>query len=98
MRFNYNNSKIYKIIDIHSNRILYTGYTTSNLRCVLQYIKGDITNKKYRNIGAVGIYDIDIVLIKNVNVENKEQLKKEYYDTLDSIEKNFIKLASNNNF
>ena len=90
MGFNYIDSKIYKLIDIHSNRILYTGYTTSNLQSVLHYIKGDNTNKKYRNIEAVGIDNIDIVLIKNVNVENKEQLKKEYYDTLNSIEKKFM--------
>ena len=76
MGFNYIDSKIYKIIDIHSNRILYIGYTTSNLRGVLQYIKGDITNKKYRNIEAVGIGNIDIVLITNVNAHNKEEFFK----------------------
>ena len=85
---NYNNGKIYKIINITTNDNLFVGYTTSNLTNILNHIKFNIKHPKYKNIEAAGINNIDIILIKNVNAKDKEQLKKEYYDVLLDIEIN----------
>ena len=85
---NYNNGKIYKIINITTNDILYVGYTTSTLTNILNYIKFNIKHQKYKNIVAAGINNIDIILIKNVYATNKEELKKQYYDILLDIEIN----------
>ena len=84
---NYNNGKIYKIINITTNDNLFVGYTTSNnLQNILNHITFYIKHPKYKNIEAAGLDNIDIILIKSVNAQNKEQLKKEYYDVLLDIE------------
>ena len=85
---NYNNGKIYKIINITTNDNLFVGYTTSNITNILNHIKFNIKHPKYKNIEGAGINNIDIILIKNVNAKDKEQLKKEYYDVLLDIEIN----------
>ena len=85
---NQNNGKIYKIINKSNNDNLYIGYTISNLQNILKHIKFYIKHPKYKNIERAGTDDIDIVLIKNVNATNKEELKKEYYDVLLEIEIN----------
>ena len=85
---NYNNGKIYKIINKNNNEILFIGYTISNLQNILKHIKFYIKHPKYKNIERAGTDDIDIVLIKNVNATDKEELKKEYYDVLLYIEIN----------
>ena len=73
---NYNNGKIYKIINKNNNDNLFIGYTTSNLQNILNNIKFHVKHPKYKNIESAGTDDIDIVLIKNVIATNKEELKK----------------------
>lgn len=85
---NYNNGKIYKIINKNNNENLFIGYTISNLQNILKHIKFYIKHPKYKNIEGAGINNIDIILIKNVYATNKEELKKQYYDILLDIEIN----------
>ena len=51
---NYNNGKIYKIINITTNDNLFVSYTTSNLQNILNHIKFYIKHPKYKNIEPAG--------------------------------------------
>jgi len=94
---NYNNGKIYKIVDNTNNKI-YVGSTTkyylsdrlSGHRCdYRRYLKG-----KHSYVSSFEIIknnDYDIVLLELVNCNSKEELKareRYYIETLDCINKN----------
>ena len=47
---NYNNGKIFEVVNSKTNECLYYGYSTANLTDIKKQIKFNIDNPKYRNI------------------------------------------------
>ena len=82
----YNNGKIYKIIDM-INDFYYIGSTTSTLARRLYEHKQNITRiqsrKVYNYFNEIGFDNIKIILIKEVNVENRNQLLKAENDIIE---------------
>ena len=82
----YNNGKIYKIIDM-INDFYYIGSTTSTLARRLYEHKQNITRiqsrKVYNYFNEIGFDNIKIILIKEVNVDNKNQLLKAENDIIE---------------
>ena len=75
---NYNNGKIYEIVNLKTNECLYHGYSTAKLTDIKQQIKYNIDNPKYKNIKKAGINNVEISLIENVNANNLDELKTRY--------------------
>ena len=75
---NYNNGKIYEIVNLKTNECLYHGYSTAKLTDIKKQIKFNIDNSKYRNIKKAGINNVEILLIENVNSNNLDELKTRY--------------------
>ena len=47
---NYNNDKIFEIVNSKTHEVLHYGYSTANLTDIKKQIKFNIDNHKYRNI------------------------------------------------
>ena len=47
---NYNNGKIFEVVNSTTNECLYYGYSTANLSDIKKQIRFNIDNPKYRNI------------------------------------------------
>ena len=75
---NYNNGKLYEIVNLKTNECLYYGYSTANLTDIKKQITFNIDNSKYRNIKKTGVDNIQILLIENVNSNNLDELKTRY--------------------
>jgi len=93
---NYNNGKIYKIVD-NTNNNIYVGSTTkkylsdrlSEHRCdYRRYLKG--TNGYLTSCEIIKNNNYDIILLELVNCDSKDELKAKerfYIDTLDCVNK-----------
>ena len=82
----FNKGKIYKIIDMINN-FYYIGSTTSTLARRLYEHKQNITRiqsrKVYNYFNEIGFDNIKIILIKEVNVDNRNQLLKAENDIIE---------------
>lgn len=88
---NYNNSKIYKLVCNDPN-IIYIGSTTQKLcQRLSKHKRTKIHNEKISSQKLFEIGEVKIILIEEVNCENKEQLLKRerhYIELLDCVNKN----------
>ena len=94
---NYNNSKIYKIVD-NTNNNIYVGSTTKKyLSDRLSSHNSDYRRFKKINKGYITSFEIlknnnfDIILLELVNCNSKDELKSRerfYIETLDCVNKN----------
>ena len=95
----YNNGKIYKLvlkqgIEPKEDYNQFLGYTTLPLNIKLYGYENDykryLKNKFYyckifKLFDDYGIDNIDIILIKNIDCNNKKELKEKYYNYIDNL-------------
>ena len=75
---NYNNGKIFEVVNLKTKECIYYGYSTADLSDIKKHIKFDIDKPKYRNIKRVGTHNIEILLVENVKVNSLDELKSHY--------------------